>query len=106
MTAKPITTEPEPFGQAKEAMELFGRCETTGLLTAAEEFSNFMDLHCARTVKTQDDAQMTQTDQHLMSDGTVWTATFEGNFDDGEGKVSLAQTFDHSKFLELAALHG
>ena len=106
MTAKTVTTENGTFGQAKEAMELFDRCETTGLLTAAEEFGNFMDLHCFNTVKTQCDDQMLQTDQHLMRDGTVWTATFEGNFEAGEGKVELEQSFNHGEYLKLAALNG
>ena len=85
---------PNTGGLARKGLELQERPKHSGLLTAAEEYGDFMDVHCETSIRvTTPDALH---EWNLMRDGTLWTAS--------ENRDGTGVTAHNSASEDLAAL--
>ena len=64
---------PNTGGLARKGLELQDRAIHSGLLSAAEEFGDFMDVHCDTSIRV--DTPDGEHHWNLMRDRTLWTST-------------------------------
>ena len=69
------TSKQERTGLARKGIELLEFSIDSGLLTAGEEYGDFMDVHCKSSVLVAEDVR--ENTWHLMQDGTVWYEQYE-----------------------------
>ena len=62
-------------GLARKGIELLEHADDSGLLTTAEEYGDFMDVHCKSSVVVIEDVR--ESIWNVMQDGTVWYQQYE-----------------------------